>query len=471
MSAGGPAEPPVRTAAATGAPPLRAAIAGLSDARLHRLTWAIALPSIIANVAGPLVGVVDSWAMGRLGDPLYLAAIAAGSYAFHVLYWSFGFLRMGTTGLVAQAHGRADHDAIARHLAAALLVGLAVAALVLVSAPALFAALADLLALKADVRETAAVYWRIRVWGAPAILARLALVGTLIGLQAARSAMIVEVALNAVNALLTALLVVGLGMGIAGAAWGSLAAEILAVLLAGLLVGAHVRGRPGLDAARLLAAARRLAPRELLHVARINGFIFLRTLLLLAAFGLFWRESAELGTMTLAANQVAINLLMLTSFGLDGLAYAAEALVGEAAGRGARTQILARVAVTGLWSAVMAAGYALVWSLAADAIFALFTDDPAVLAITAHVKPVVVLLPLAGFLSYHMDGVFIGLAAARAMFVTMALAFAGYGLALALFVAPDGARGLWLALGLFLLLRGLLQLGWLVRWGPAGSGR
>ncbi len=468
MSAGGPAEPPVRTAAATGAPPLRAAIAGLSDARLHRLTWAIALPSIIANVAGPLVGVVDSWAMGRLGDPLYLAAIAAGSYAFHVLYWSFGFLRMGTTGLVAQAHGRADHDAIARHLAAALVVGLAVAALVLVSAPALFAALADLLALKADVRETAAVYWRIRVWGAPAILA---FVGTLIGLQAARSAMIVEVALNAVNALLTALLVVGLGMGIAGAAWGSLAAEILAVLLAGLLVGAHVRGRPGLDAARLLAAARRLAPRELLHVARINGFIFLRTLLLLAAFGLFWRESAELGTVTLAANQVAINLLMLTSFGLDGLAYAAEALVGEAAGRGARAQILARVAVTGLWSAVMAAGYTLVWSLTADAIFAFFTEDPAVLAITAEVAPIVVLLPLAGFLSYHMDGVFIGLAAARAMFATMALAFAGYGLALAFLAGSAGDRGLWLALALFLLLRGLLQLPWLLRWGPAGSGR
>ncbi len=451
-------------------------VAGLTDPRLHRLTWAIALPSIVANVSGPLVGVVDSWTMGRLGDPLYLAAIAAGGYAFHVLYWAFGFLRMGTTGLVAQAAGRGRPAEVARTIGAAVSLGMAVAFVVLLLAPALFAGLAQLLDLNQAVRTTAARYWDIRIWAAPAILARLAMVGALIGLQAARSAMLVEVALNLLNAGLTLLFVVHFGLGIAGAAWGSLIAESVAVLLAAALLLGTLRRRLDLDIGSLLAASRAILPAEFRLIAQVNGFIFLRTLLLLAAFGLFWRASATLGTTVLAANQVAINLLMLTSFGLDGIAYAAEALVGEAAGRGRWQAIRDRILVTGLWSAVLATGYTALWMTSADALFAFFTAEPAVLVHARAVGDLVALLPLAGFLSYHMDGVFIGLAAARAMFATMAFAFIGYALLLGLALAPAGNRGLWLALAAFLLLRGLSQLFWfLVRRRrmldpPAGSG-
>ena len=453
-----------------------ALIAGLTDPRLHRLTWAIALPSIVANVSGPLVGVVDSWTMGHLGDPLYLAAIAAGGYAFHVLYWAFGFLRMGTTGLVAQAAGRGQAREVARTIGAATSLAMAVALAVLLLAPVLFAGLAQLLDLDQAVRATAARYWDIRIWAAPAILARLAMVGALIGLQAARSAMLVEVTLNLLNAGLTLLFVVHFGLGIAGAAWGSLVAECLAVLLAALLLAWTLRRRLGLTLASVLTATRGLLPAEFRLIAEVNGFIFLRTLLLLAAFGLFWRSSATLGTTVLAANQVAINLLMLTSFGLDGIAYAAEALVGEAAGRGRWTAVRDRILVTGLWSAVLAVGYTGLWLASADRLFAFFTADPVVLAEARAVADLVALLPLAGFLSYHMDGVFIGLAAARAMFATMALAFAGYVAILALALAPAGNRGLWLALAAFLLLRGLFQLLWLLarrrrlRDLPAGSG-
>ncbi len=451
-------------------------ITGVMDSRLHRLTWAIALPSIVANISGPLVGVVDSWTMGRLGDPLYLAAIAAGGYAFHVLYWAFGFLRMGTTGLVAQAVGRGRPPDVARTIAAAMSLGVAVALVVLLLAPALFAGLAQLLDLNQAVRTTAARYWDIRIWAAPAILARLAIVGALIGLQAARSAMLVEVALNLLNAGLTLVFVVHFRLGIAGAAWGSLIAEILAVILAAVFLVWNLRRRLDLDIASVLAASRAILPADLRLIAQVNGFIFLRTLLLLAAFGLFWRTSAALGTTVLAANQVAINLLMLTSFGLDGIAYAAEALVGEAAGRRQWGAVRDRILVTGLWSAVLAAGYTALWLASADALFAFFTEEPAVLAQARAVAGLVALLPLAGFLSYHMDGVFIGLAAARAMFATMAIAFSGYALLLGLVLAPAGNRGLWLALAAFLLLRGVAQLFWfLVRRRrmldpPAGSG-
>ncbi len=451
-------------------------IAGLTDPRLHRLTWSIALPSIVANISGPLVGVVDSWAMGRLGDPLYLAAIAAGGYAFHVLYWAFGFLRMGTTGLVAQAAGRGRGDDVARTIGAAASLGMAVALVVLLLAPVLFASLTQLLGLDQAVRVTAARYWDIRIWAAPAILARLAMVGALIGLQAAGSAMLVEVTLNLLNAGLTLLFVVDFGLGIAGAAWGSLVAEVLAVILAALLLAWTLRRRLNLALASVVTAAKGILPAEFRLIAEVNGFIFLRTLLLLAAFGLFWRTSATLGTTVLAANQVAINLLMLTSFGLDGIAYAAEALVGEAAGRGRWAAVRDRILVTGLWSAVLATGYAALWMASADRLFAFFTAEPAVLAHARAVSDLVASLPLAGFLSYHMDGVFIGLAAARAMFTTMALAFAGYAAILALALASAGNRGLWLALAAFLLLRGLFQLLWLLarrrrmRDLPAGSG-
>ncbi len=449
---------------------------GLTDPRLHRLTWAIALPAIVANVSGPLVGVVDSWTMGHLGDPLYLAAIAAGGYAFHVLYWAFGFLRMGTTGLVAQAMGRGRPSEVARTIAAAVSLGMAVALVVVLLAPVLFAGLAQLLDLDQAVRTTAARYWDIRIWAAPAILVRLAMVGALIGLQAARSAMVVEVTLNLLNAGLTLLLVVHFGLGIAGAAWGSLIAEIMAVLLAAAFLVWNLRRRLALDIRSVLTASKTILPADLRLIAQVNGFIFLRTLLLLAAFGLFWRTSAALGTTVLAANQVAINLLMLTSFGLDGIAYAAEALVGEAVGRGQWPAVRDRILVTGLWSAVLAIGYTALWAASADALFAFFTAEPAVLAHARAVAGLVALLPLAGFLSYHMDGVFIGLAAARAMFATMAIAFAGYALTLGLALASAGNRGLWLALTVFLLLRGFAQLFWFLARGrrmlesPAGSG-
>ncbi|RMF65892.1 MAG: hypothetical protein D6740_13600, partial [Alphaproteobacteria bacterium] len=340
----------------------------------------------------------------------------------------------------------------------------------------LFAGLAELLDLNRAVRETAARYWDIRIWAAPAILVRLALVGTLIGLQAARSAMLVEVALNLLNAALTLLFVVHFGLGIRGAAWGSLVAELFAVFLAAVLAALNLHRRLGLAPGDILAASRAIMPAEFRLIAQVNGFIFLRTLLLLAAFGLFWRASAGLGTLTLATNQVAINLLMLTSFGLDGIAYAAEALVGEAAGRGQCRALRERVWVTGMWSAALAVGYTAVWLATADRIFAFFTMEPAVLAHARAIAPVVALLPLCGFLSYHMDGVFIGLAAARAMFATMALAFAGYVLTLGLARDLAGNRGLWIALATFLLLRGLFQLCWLLarrsrmRNSPAGSG-
>lgn len=430
----------------------------LKDPGLHRQIWRIAAPAIVANVSGPLVGVVDTWALGHLGDPLYLAAIAVGAFLFHFVYWSLGFLRMGTTGLVARAHGRRDGDEIAAITQRAMLLGLVSGVLVLFVQGPLFTLLARALAADPATANLAERYWRIRILGAPAILLRLALIGVLIGLARARAALAVELVLNTVNAALTAWFVAGLGLGIAGAALGSLTAEIVAAAIALALVLAAER-RAGLDRWRPARIRATLTDgRALLALAHVNVFLFLRTLLLLAAFGLFWRKSAELGALTLAANQVLMNFPMLTSFGLDGIAYAAEALVGAATGAGQQARMHATVLATAGWGLLAAALASLAFAVLGRDLVVFLTDIETVRVAARDHLHWVVWLPMIAVSSYHMDGVYIGWSAARAMFATMSLAFAGYFWALGHFVPRAGNDGLWAALLLFLFLRGLAQI-------------
>ncbi len=432
----------------------------LCEPALHARIWGIAAPAILANVSGPMVGLVDTWALGHLDDPRYLAAIAVGAFLFHFVYWSFGFLRMGTTGLVARARGRRDGDEIAAIAQRAMLLGLLVGVLVLLVQGPLFALLSRALGADPATAGLAGRYWEIRILGAPAILLRLALIGVLIGLARARAALVVELALNTVNAALTAWFVAGLGLRIEGAAMGSLIAEIAAAGLALALVLAAER-RAGMHRWRPARIRRAFADgRALLALARVNGFLFLRTLLLLAAFGLFWRRSAAFGALALATNQVLMNFPMLTSFALDGIAYAAEALVGAAAGARDRARMHATVLATAGW-AVLAAGLAtLVWAVGGERIVSLLTDIETVRAAARGHLVWVVWLPLVAVWSYHMDGVYIGWSAARAMFVTMAFAFAGYLWALERFAVHAGVDGLWMALLLFLFARGATQLVW-----------
>ncbi len=440
------------------APVSRAIGRTLREAGLHADIWRIAAPAILANVSGPLVGLVDTWALGHLGDPLPLAAIAVGAFLFHFVYWSFGFLRMGTTGLVAQARGRHDGDEIAAIMQRAILIGLAVGVLMLLVREPLFTLLARALAADPATTGLAEGYWRIRILGAPAILLRLALVGALIGLARARAALVVELALNTINAALTAWFVADLGLGITGAALGSLIAEVLAAGIALVLVLAAER-RARLQRWRTSRIRAALADgRALLALATVNGFLFLRTLLLLAAFGLFWRKSAELGALTLATNQVLMNFPMLTSFALDGIAYAAEALVGATAGARQGVRMHATVLATAGW-AVFAAGLAtLAWALWGADLVALLTDIGDVRAAARDHLVWIVWLPLVAVWSYHMDGVYIGWSAARMMFATMGIAFVVYLRAVESFVAWYGIDGLWAAFLLFLLVRGVSQL-------------
>lgn len=422
-----------------------------ADETLHRRIWAIAGPAILANISGPMVGVVDTWALGHLPDPRFLAAIAVGSFVFHFVYWSFGFLRMGTTGMAAQAHGAADDLRLTRIVLRAAALGLGFALIVLALQGPLLAALFALLKPAAAAADLAMQYCLIRIWSAPAILLRITVIGFLIGTQRAKTALVIEVALNLLNAALTVWFVAGLDWGIVGAARASVIAEALAAMLA---LGVALRL---LRPAALLAAAREAGfwrPAAFGALLSVNGYLFLRTLLLLAAFGLLWRVSAGLGTLTLSANQVLMQFLMLTSFGLDGIAYAAEALVGAAKGRARRSELHRVVRLTTLWAGLMALGYTAVFALAGETMIAGFTDLAEVRAAAGAHLLWLVAMPVLAVWSYQFDGVFIGATETRAMLLTMIAAFALYAAAVALLAPRFGNDGLWAAMALFLLARG-----------------
>jgi len=422
------------------------------DPHPHRRIWAIAGPAILANISGPLVGVVDTWALGHLPDPRFLAAIAVGSFIFHFVYWSLGFLRMGTTGLAAQAFGSADSDRLRDILLRSLVLGLAFAGVIVALQGPIFAGLFALLAPSPEATELALAYCRLRIWAVPAILLRIAVIGFLVGTQRVRLALLIEVSLNLVNAALTVLFVARLGLGIEGAGLASLMAECLAGVLA-LVIGVRLIGlgasRAALSSAEFWRAA------TFARLLSVNGYIFLRTLFLQLAFALLWRVSAGLGPLTLAANQVLIQFLMLTSFGLDGFAYAAEALVGEAKGRRSRGYFVQMVRLTTRWAMAASALYCLAYFAFGHGIIAAFTNlDPVREAAGAHLVWLAA-MPIISVWSYQLDGVFIGATETRAMMLTMLAALLAYGIALALLVPAYGNHGIWAAMAVFLGSRGI----------------
>jgi len=417
----------------------------------------ISVPAIIANSSVPLVGLVDTWAVGHLPGAVHLAAVGLGSVVFNYIFWAFGFLRMGTTGLTAQAWGCGNLEELARVVlrstALALLIGLSLWLL----GEWILALALRAMAPPEGAAELMAQYFRIRIWAAPATLFTYTVTGVLFGLGRTRAVLALQVLLNLTNALLNLLLVVGLDMGVPGVAWGTLIAQWLAAALGVWLL----RGVPGAESLLSLLTDRRswrLPGFRPLIV--LNGFIFVRTLFLMTALALVMRESAQLGSVEMAASHVVNQYMMLMALGLDGFAHAAEALAGAAWGKKRVAEFQGWVRLTGLWAAAASLAYAAVFWLAGGAITALLTDIEAVRLATATVMPMVVALPVIAVWCYQFDGVYIGATAAAPMMVTMGLAFALFVAVLGRMTGAWGLQGLWGAVLLFMAARGVFQAVW-----------
>jgi multidrug resistance protein, MATE family len=414
----------------------------------HRAVFSIALPMTLAHLSTPMIGLADSAVIGRLGDPALLGAVAIGAILFDFLFWGFGFLRMGTAGLTAQALGAEDKPEqtalLFRALGLALLLGFGMIALQHAIAWAAF----RLSGASDGVAEAAWLYFDIRIWAAPLTLANYAILGWLIGMGRTTLGLVLQVGTNCCNVGLNILLTIGQGWGIAGVAYGTVIAEGLGCAAGLAIVLALAGKRP--PAALILNSG------KLLRMAALNRDILIRTLALLFAFAFFTRQGALKGDVTLAANAVLNNLFLVGGYFLDGIATAAEQLCGRAIGARNRAAFRRAVKLSIGWSYALAAGMsALLW-FGGGILIDFLTTSEAVRTEARHYLIFAALTPLAGAHAFTHDGIYIGATWNVPMRNLMLGALALY-ILLWWLLQPWGNTGLWLALLGFLLVRGIGQ--------------
>ncbi|MBO21295.1 MAG: MATE family efflux transporter [Rhodospirillaceae bacterium] len=419
----------------------------LRDAPYGRI-WQLSWPTILSNLTVPMLGAVDTAVMGHLPDPTYVGGVAVGSMIFAFLYWGFGFLRMGTTGFVAQAHGRDDGIEIRAVLARALLIGLAAALVLVVAQHPLRAGALAIVEGAADVERLAEIYFDTRIWGAPATLANYAILGWMLGMQFARAALLIQIVINGLNAALDIWFVVELGWGIEGVALATALAQYTGVALGLLLIAMRLRR---IEGAWQCASIFDLA--ALGSLLRVSRDIFIRTLTMIFAWSLLTWSGARLGTNVLAANALLMNFQSFLSHGLDGFAHATSALVGEAVGARNRRLLRSVVAAATLMASCVAVGYSLVYSLFGPSLLGLLTDIPTLLNFAGEFLPWMALSPLVSVWSYQLDGIFIGATRSAEMRNAMVVSVALY--TVAIFTLPSflGNHGLWASVMLFMLFR------------------
>ncbi len=426
----------------------------------HRTIIAIAFPAILANSSAPMVGLVDTWAIGHLPDPAYLAAIGLGSVIFNFILWAFGFLRMGTTGIIAQAKGRDDTELLVSGIWRSIALALGLGLILLVLQDLILVLALRALAPPDSVTALTTEYFHIRIWATPAALLIYAISGVLFGLAKIRAVLIQQLVLNITNAVLNVTFVVGLGMGVAGVAWGTLIAQWFAAAI-GVWLLVQILGLQTLLSGMRNARTWLLAGFKKLIV--INGFIFIRTIFLMTALSLIMRIAGGMGEVEMAASHVVMQFMLLISLGLDGFAHATEALAGAAWGKGKAAEFRHWVKLTGIWALAASVVYAIGFWLGGNAITALLTDISEVQLSVETLMPLVIALPVIAVACYQFDGVYIAATAGAAMMVTMGIAFAVYLLVLNPMTARWGVTGLWGAVLIFMAIRGIAQAIWYPR--------
>ena len=407
---------------------------------------AIAIPMILSNATVPLVGMADTAVMGQLNDPALIGGVALGSTIFAMLFWAFGFLRMGTTGLTAQAVGAGDDAEVAANLYRALFIAVVAGTLLFA-----FHVPAILLILKltggsTEVQTATGDYFGVRILSAPATLANYALVGWLMGLARANLALVLQLFLNAINIALAILLVLVAGKGVKGAALAAVFAEYAAVF-AGILIARHILGgRQGKRAALFEARVFR-------RLIAVNGDIMIRTICLMFAFTFFAAQGARLGDVALAANSVLRSLSDLSAYVLDGFAFAAEVLVGQAVGAGSFGRFRQAVYLSSIWAAALALAVGLAFWVAGLFLIELMTTTPSVRQAAHEFLPWAAMTPIFGVACFQLDGIFIGATRTADMRNMMIVSLAVFLAAWALLTPAFGNHGLWASLMIFYIAR------------------
>ncbi len=425
----------------------------MTEQLTHKRVLKIALPILLANITVPLLGIVDTGVVGQIGTAAPIGAVGLGAVIITAVYWLFGFLRMGTTGLTAQANGEGDVGEVSALLSRGVMIGFG-AGLVLIALqiPILWAGFA--LSPSSDVVEgMARAYISIRIWSAPAAIALYAITGWLIGQERTRAVLVLQLWMNGLNILLDVWFVLGLEWGVPGVAWATFLAEWSALGL-GLWLCRDVIGTPDWkDRAKIFNPAR------LRRMLGVNADIMIRSVLLLAIFVAFTMWSGGLGDVALAANQILLQFLQFTAYALDGFAFAAEALVGRAVGARALPAFRRAVWLSGLWGIVVCGALSGLFWIFGPGIVAILAEAAPVRAEAAIYLPWMVAAPLIGCAAWMLDGIFIGATRTRDMRDMMVVSAAFYFAVTPILMGWLGNHGLWLGILLSFVMRAL-TLGW-----------
>lgn len=419
---------------------------------INRRILKIAIPSIVSNITVPLLGLIDVTIVGHLGAPAYIGAIAVGGMLFNIVYWIFGFLRMGTSGMTSQAYGKHDLDEVTRLLLRAVAVGITIACCLLVLQYPIRKLAFSFIQTTNEVEQLATLYFHICIWGAPAMLGLYGFAGWFIGMQNSRFPMYIAIAQNLVNIIASLCFVYLLDMKVAGVAAGTLIAQYAGFFMAILL---WVRYYGSLRKRIVWNAF--LQKQAMYRFFQVNRDIFFRTLCLVTVTMFFTSAGAAQGEVVLAVNTLLMQLFTLFSYIMDGFAYAGEALTGRYIGAGNPMALHRTVRQLFVWGTGLSLVFTLLYFAGGQSFLELLTNESSVIHEADTYFYWVLAIPLAGFSAFLWDGIFIGATATRQMLYSMLLASASFFGIYYAFHPLLGNHALWLAFLTYLSLRGIVQ--------------
>ncbi|OJV39149.1 MAG: MATE family efflux transporter [Bacteroidia bacterium 43-41] len=421
------------------------------DKKIFRL----AVPNIITNITVPLLGMIDIAIAGHLGSAVYIGAIALGANIFNMIYWNFGFIRMSSSGFTAQAYGARNFTEAMNVLIRSLMAGVGIGLLIVLLQYPIGKFALSLIKSGAESKIQVETYFRICIWSAPAVLGTYAFKGFFIGMQNAKTPMVIAILNNLLNIVLSLLFVFGFGMQVAGIALGTMLSQVITFIVC-MLMWLKFYGR--LRKYRIKSSV--FDAVAIRSFFRVNGDVFARTFLLTLVTTFFTFVSSGMGDMILAANALLMQFFMLFSYFMDGFAYAGEALTGRYVGSNNRVLLVRMLKRLFFWGFVVSAVSVMIYLFFPNQILQILTNDKAVIETTKSFLFWTVLIPVTGFAAFLWDGVFIGATASRemrnAMIFSTIVFFACYYIAVPLI----GNNGLWLAFILYLSVRGITQTVW-----------
>lgn len=419
---------------------------------LSKTVLGLALPNIITNITVPLLGMVDLAIVGHIGNATYIGAIALGTMIFNLIYWNFGFLRMGTSGFTAQAYGAGDLDEALRIMVRGVAIALSAAALLIILQYPIALLCRRLINSSPEVMELALTYFFVRIWAAPATLGLYVFKGWFIGMQNSKDPMWIAIILNIINIVFSLLFVMVWHLGIKGVALGTVLAQYSGLLMALVLWRVkygHLRHHFDIKGS--------LHWTEMKRFFRVNGDIFLRTLCLVVVFTFIPAISASMGDSILAANTLLMQLFTLFSYIMDGFAYAGESLVGRFIGAKDQQNLAKTIRCLLRWGMLLTLLFTVLYAFWGEAILSLLTNDADVIAEAMQYMLWTLLVPITGFSAFLFDGVYIGATASKSMRNIMFIATAAFFAAYYVLNPFLFNNGLWIAFLIFLTLRGVLM--------------